>query len=30
VRIAEHPREVCELDLNSLDAVLPRKGFRRD
>jgi hypothetical protein len=26
----EHLREVCELDLNRLDAVLPPKGFRRD
>jgi hypothetical protein len=25
--LAEHLREVCELDLSPLDAVLPPKGF---
>jgi hypothetical protein len=28
--IAEHLREVCEVDLSPLDAVLPPKGFGRD
>ena len=28
--IAEHLREVCDLDLSPLDAVQPPKGFGRD
>jgi hypothetical protein len=28
--IAEHLREVCELDLSPLNAVLPAMGFGRD
>ena len=28
--LAEHLREVCDLDLSMLDAVLPPEGFGRD
>ena len=28
--VAEHRREVCEVNLSQLDAVLPPKGFGRD